>query len=92
MDRDVDPESVAESVLLTRPGTPGDEIRKLARLRDRQSIALLEGTVERATTIGGEEVLVEEIDRAVELCDTEDLDTLRDRLAELADRLSAGQG
>ncbi|MDR5656428.1 hypothetical protein RH831_04440 [Halodesulfurarchaeum sp. HSR-GB] len=87
MDAPVDPESVAESVLLTRPGTPGDTIRKVARLREADSIVLLEGTVSRARTIGGEEVLIEDYDQAVELCQTEDLDSLVTGLEDLADRL-----
>lgn len=86
-----DTDAVAESVLLTRPGRPGDVVRKVARLEreDGDVLALLEGTVRRETTLAGEEVLVEGIEEVVELAPLADLDDLRRGLDHLADRVDA---
>jgi len=90
----VDPEDVVESVLLTRPGRPGDVVRKVGRVHtdDGDVVALLEGTVRRERTLAGEEVMVEGIDRATALVDRADLPALREGLDRLANRLDGESG
>ena len=72
-----DPESVSQSMLVTRPGRPGDRVTKVVRVDgDDSTCVLLAGTVRRETTLANEAVLVEGIDTVVEIGDEVDLDRL----------------
>ena len=62
-----DPETVTQSMLVTRPGRPGDQVTKVGRIDDGDdaTYVLLTGTVRRERTLASEEVLVEGIDSVV---------------------------
>lgn len=84
----VDLDAVAESTLVTRPGRPGDAVRKVARIEREtgtDSFALLVGEVRRERTLASEEVLVEGIETVVELGTADDVDRLLDGLERLRD-------
>lgn len=85
-ERDLDPEAVDRSILVTRPGRPGDPVRKVARIDeagDSDAIALLAGEIRREKTLAGDEVLVEGIDTRVDIGIGDDIDRLIDALESL---------
>ncbi|MFB6134410.1 MAG: hypothetical protein ABEJ55_05430 [Halanaeroarchaeum sp.] len=84
-----EPAYVERSVLVTRPGRPGDSVLKVARVEGEDgsdAFALLSGEVKRETTLAGDEVLIEDIPTRVDLGSAETVDRLVDALETLTER------